>query len=397
MTSAPSRTSTAESSTARRLTSIDTLRGIVMILMALDHTRDFFGIPGISPTNLAQTTAPLFFTRWVTHICAPSFFLLTGTGAYLALGRRSLPQLSRFLLTRGVWLIVLELTVIRCLGLQFNADYHVTMLVVIWALGWAMIVLAALCRLPPAAILAVGVALIAGHNLFDGVRSAHPLWVLLHSPGFVVNRPGFVVFAAYPLVPWVGVTAVGFVLGRIYAWNPERRRAFLLRCGLALVAAFFVLRASNVYGDPSPWVRGPSPVMTLVSFFNVTKYPPSLLFLMMTLGPALLILRALDSRDPGVLRPALIFGRVPLFYFVLHLPLIHLLAVILCYVQNGAIHWMFESPDLGAYPFTPPPGWGLPLPWIYLVWVAVVVTLYPVCAWFAGVKRREASPWLSYL
>src|SRR5829696_2534685 len=160
-----------------RLTSIDTVRGIVMILMALDHVRDFFGVPGVSPTNLAQTTVPLFFTRWVTHLCAPSFFLLTGTGAYLALGRRSLPQLSRFLLSRGVWLIVLEVTVVRCIGFQFNVDYHVTMLVVIWALGWAMIALAALCRLPLPAILASGVVLIAGHNLFDTVRSTHPLWV----------------------------------------------------------------------------------------------------------------------------------------------------------------------------------------------------------------------------
>ena len=368
-----------------------------MILMALDHVRDFFGVPGVRPTNLAQTTAPLFFTRWITHLCAPTFFLLTGTGAFLALGRRTIPQLSRFLLTRGLWLVLLEVTVIRCLGFQFNVDYQVTMLVVIWALGWAMIALAALCWLPLPAILAVGVAMIAGHNLFDGVRSTHPVWVMLHSQGFVVNRPGFVVFVAYPLIPWIGVAAVGFVLGRIYTWNPERRRAFLLRCGLGLTAAFLVLRAANLYGDPAPWVHGESLSLTLISFFNVTKYPPSLLFLLMTLGPALLILRALDDRNPRSLQPALVFGQVPLFYFVLHLPLIHLLAVVLTYIQNGAVHWMFESPDLGAYPFTPPPGWGLSLPWIYLLWVAVVVMLYPVCAWFAGVKRRQAWPWLSYL
>ena len=225
-----------------RLSSIDTLRGIVMILMALDHVRDFFGVPGLSPTNLAQTTVPLFFTRWITHLCAPTFFLLTGTGAFLALGRRTIPQLSRFLLTRGLWLVLLEVTVIRA-GFQFNIDYQVTMLVVIWALGWAMIALAALCWLPLPAILAFGVAMIAGHNLLDGVRSTHPIWVMLHSQGVVVNHPGVVVFVAYPLVPWIGVTAVGFVLGRIYTWNPERRRAFLLRCGLGLTAAFLLLRA----------------------------------------------------------------------------------------------------------------------------------------------------------
>ena len=217
----------------RRLTSIDTLRGIVMILMALDHVRDFFGVPGVSPTNLAQTTVPLFLTRWITHICAPTFFLLTGTGAFLARSRKSIPELSRFLLIRGVWLILLELTVIRCLGFQFNFDYQVTLLVVIWALGWAMVVLAGLVWLPMPVVLAFGVVMIAGHNLLDGVRSAHPLWVILHSPGFVVNRPGFVVFAAYPLVPVDRVTAVGYALGQIYRWSSERRRRFLLRCGLA--------------------------------------------------------------------------------------------------------------------------------------------------------------------
>jgi uncharacterized membrane protein len=380
-----------------RLTSIDTLRGIVMILMALDHVRDFFGVPGLRPTVLAQTTVPLFFTRWITHLCAPTFFLLTGTGAYLALGRRTVPQLSRFLLTRGVWLIVLEVTVIRCLGFQFNFDYQVTMLVVIWALGWAMVTLSGLVWLPPIAILAIGAALILGHNMFDGIRSTHPLWVMLHSQGVVVNRPGFVVFVAYPLIPWIGVTAIGYALGQIYRWEPQRRLVFLRRAGFTLLLAFVVLRLFNIYGDPSPWAPQATMGMTLVSFLNVTKYPPSLLFLLMTLGPALLILRTLDGRNPPLLRPALAFGQVPLFYFTLHLPLIHLLAVVLCYVQNGAIHWMFESPDLSAYPFTPPPGWGLSLPWIYLLWVTVVVMLYPVCAWFAGVKRRQASPWLSYL
>ena len=367
-----------------------------MILMALDHVRDFFGTPGVSPTNLAQTTVPLFLTRWITHICAPTFFLLTGTGAFLSLGRKSIPELSRFLFIRGVWLIVLELTVIRCLGFQFNFDYQVTMLVVIWALGWAMIVLAALVWLPPSIILTFGVVMIAGHNLLDGIRSANPIWVMLHSPGFVVNRPGFVVFAPYTLIPWVGVTAVGYVFGSVYRWTPERRRAFLLKAGLGLAAAFVVLRAINVYGDPAPWSTQASSAMTIVSFLNVTKYPPSLLFLLMALGPALLILRALDGGTPRILAPAIVFGRVPLFYFLLHLPLIHLLAVIVCYWQNGAVYWMFQSPNLGAYPFTPPPGWGLSLPTIYLLWVLVVVMLYPACRWFASVKQRRTDPWLTY-
>ncbi|HEU4889980.1 MAG TPA: heparan-alpha-glucosaminide N-acetyltransferase domain-containing protein [Vicinamibacterales bacterium] len=380
-----------------RLTSVDTLRGIVMILMALDHVRDFFGPPGISPTNLAQTTVPLFLTRWVTHICAPTFFLLTGTGAFLALRSKSVAGLSRFLLTRGLWLIVLELTFIRCLGYQFNFDYDVTLLVVIWALGWAMVVLSALVWLPVPIVLAFGVALIAGHNLLDGVRSTNPLWVILHSQGFVVNRPGFVVFVAYPLIPWIGVTAVGYALGSVYRWDARRRQAILLKFGLALTAGFIVLRLINMYGDPAPWTHQATSALTVVSFLNVTKYPPSLLFLLMTLGPALLLLRALDRGTPPLLRPALVFGRVPLFYFVLHLTLIHLLAVILCYVQNGAVHWMFESPNLGAYPFTPPPGWGVSLPVTYLIWVLVVLMLYPVCAWFARVRERSTAWWLGYL
>ena len=392
-----SRRPSERSAATRRLTSVDTLRGIVMILMALDHVRDFFGVPGISPTNLAQTTVPLFLTRWITHICAPTFFLLTGTGAFLSLGRKSVPELSRFLFTRGVWLLVLEVTVIRCLGFQFNFDYQVTMLVVIWALGWAMIALAALVWLPVPAVLAFGVVMIAGHNLFDGVRSANPLWVILHSPGFVVNRPGFVVFAAYPLIPWVGVTAVGYALGQIYRWDADRRRTCLLRWGAGMTAGFVILRALNVYGDPAPWAAQGSTALTLVSFLNVTKYPPSLLFLLMALGPALLILREVDDDVPRLLRPALVFGRVPLLYFVLHLTLIHVLAVIVCYAQNGAVHWMFESPNLGSYPFTAPPGWGLSLPVIYMLWILVVVVLYPVCRWFASIKQRRTDAWLSYL
>ena len=366
-----------------------------MILMALDHVRDFFGIPGVNPVNLAQTTVPLFLTRFITHICAPTFFLLTGTGAWLS--RKSVPGLSRYLFTRGLWLLVLEVTVVRCLGFQFNVDYHVTGLVVLWALGWAMIVLAGLVWLPVSAILAIGVVMIAGHNLLDVVQSGHPLWIFLHSPGLLVNRPGFVVFVAYPLIPWVGVTAVGYALGQVYGWAPARRRVFLLRWGLGLIAAFVALRWLNVYGDPAPWSAQASTAMTLVSFFNTSKYPPSLLFLLMTLGPALILLWALEGDTPEPMVFATVFGRVPLFYFVLHFFLIHLLAVAVCYAMYGSAAWMFQSPDLSNYPFTPPPGWGFGLPIVYVMWVAVVIALYPVCAWFARVKQRSSSPWLSYL
>src|SRR6202521_3669604 len=258
-----------------RIESIDVVRGLIMILMALDHTRDFFNNSGLNPTDPATTTIPLFFTRWITHFCAPVFFLLTGTGAYLSLRRKSPSELSRFLLTRGIWLICLEVVVLRCFAYQFNFDYRVTMLLVLWALGWAMITLSALVRLPAFIATALGFLMIVGHNLFDSVKSASPLWAILHSPGFVVNTPEHVVFVAYPLIPWVGVSAVGYGLGQVYGWDGERRRGFLLRLGLALSLAFLVIRGLNLYGDPSRWMHQKTAVFTVLSFLNTTKYPPS--------------------------------------------------------------------------------------------------------------------------
>jgi uncharacterized membrane protein len=386
----------------RRIESIDLLRGLVMILMALDHTREYFGATAISPTDLTRATAAVFMTRWITHICAPTFFFLTGTSACLTLGRRTIPQLSRLLVTRGVWLIALELTIVRCFGYQFNVDYRVTMLVVLWALGWAMIALGLLVHLPVAAITAAGAALIALHNLLDPIRAASlgalaPLWTILHAPGVVVATPAYTVFAAYPLVPWIGVTAVGFGLGRLYTQPDDRRRNALLRLAIASIVGFIVLRWMNVYGDPSPWTAQRSPLFSVLSFLNTTKYPPSLLFLLMTLGPALLILWMADARTPSLLNPATVVGKVPLFYFVLHLTLIHLLAVAVCYARYGTAHWMFESPRLDQYPITPPPGWGYSLPIVYIVWAIVVVVLYPVCRWYARVKGRRGVWWLSYL
>jgi uncharacterized membrane protein len=391
----PAVTETATSKRVR-IESVDVVRGVIMILMALDHVRDFFGNSGLNPTNPATTTIPLFFTRWITHFCAPVFFLLTGTGAYLSLGRKSKLELSQFLFTRGIWLIFLELTVTRCLGWQFNFDYQATMLIVLWALGWAMIVLSVLVYLPASIVTTFGVVMIASHNLFDSVQSSNPLWSILHSPNFIVNHPGRVVFVGYPLIPWMGVTAAGYGLGQIYSWPSERRRAFLLPMGLVLTAAFFVLRAINVYGDPLRWTTQKSPAFTVLSFLNTTKYPPSLLYLLMTLGPALLFLWAVDAGTPQWLRPALIIGKVPMFYYLLHIPLIHLIAVALCYARYGQAHWMFESPGLGQFPITPPPGWGYSLPIVYLVWACVVLALYPLCRWFAGLKQRRNDAWLSY-
>jgi uncharacterized membrane protein len=381
-----------------RVESIDVVRGVIMILMAIDHTRDFFGVPGANPTDLASTTVPLFFTRWITHFCAPVFFLLTGTGAYLTLRKKSKGELSRFLFTRGLWLIFLELVVTRGFGWQFNFDYHVTMLFILWALGWAMIVLSVLVYLPTSVVAAFGVLMIATHNLLDSVQSSNPFWTILHSPNFIVNHPGRIVFVPYALIPWVGVTAAGYGLGQIYGsnWTPTRRKAFLLALGIGLTVGFFVLRAVNLYGDPRPWATQKSLVFTMLSFLNTTKYPPSLLFLLMTLGPALLFLWAVDAGTPRWLRPAVTIGKVPMFYYLLHIPLIHLLAIAVCYARYGQVYWMFESPTIGQFPFTPPPGWGFSLPIVYLVWACVVLMLYPLCRWFAGLKQRRNDAWLSY-
>lgn len=401
----------------RRVDSVDVVRGVVMVLMALDHARDYFGDAAASPTNLATASAGLFLTRWVTHFCAPTFFLLTGTGARLTLGRRTRAGLSRFLLTRGLWLAGLEVTVVRFLW-QFNADYRVTLLTVLWALGWSMVTLAALVWLPTGVVAALGVAAIALHNLADAVRptafgALAPLWTVLHQPGPLLVTPRATVFVAYPLVPWLGVTAVGYALGAVYAWPAARRRAFLLRTGAALTLAFVAVRALDAYGDPAPWAAQATAARTVLSFLNVTKYPPSLLFLLMTLGPALVALGLLDgvgggdgagdgggpagARLPRVLRPALVVGRVPMFYYLLHILVLHALAVAACLVRYGGVHWMFESPGVDRFPVTQPPGWPAPLPGVYLAWVATVVLAYPCCRWYAALKARRTDPWLSYL
>jgi uncharacterized membrane protein len=380
----------------QRIESIDLLRGLVMILMALDHTRDFFGVPGVNPTDPATASPALFFTRWITHICAPVFFLLTGTGASLSRARTSTAALAWYLFTRGLWLIVLELTIVRGIAYQFNFDYRVTMLLVLWALGWAMMVLAGLVFLPAPFIAVIGIVMIAGHNLLDPIPPTNPIWAILHGPGFVLQGER-TVFAAYPLVPWIGVTALGFALGSIYRWPPDRRRRLLRRAGIGCVVGFVVLRWANVYGDPVPWLTQATPGRTLMSFLNATKYPPSLLFLLMTLGPALLLLRWMDGRTPRRLRPALEYGRAPLFYFVAHFTVIHALAATVCLMRYGTARWMFESPTLGQYPFTPPPGWGYWLPIVYVVWILVVVSLYPACRAVARAKARRAHSWLSYV
>ena len=385
----------------RRLESVDVVRGLIIILMALDHTRDYFGDLAADPTNLATTTAPLFFTRWITHFCAPAFFLLTGVGAFLSLSRMTRAELSRFLLTRGIWLIVLELTVLR-FAMQFNFDYRVTIVTVLWALGCAMIVLAGLVWLPLWLIGAIGGAMVLGHNLLDGVSAASfgalaPLWTVLHAPGFLVHTERVSLIISYVLIPWVGVTALGFALGGVFRLDPVHR-AYLLRwLGWGAIAAFLLLRLANFYGDPVPWSRQPSLLWTVISFLDVSKYPPSLLFLLMTLGPVLLLLHLFDGTVPAAFRPALAIGKVPLFFFLGHFYVIHLLAVAASYLRYGEIGEMFRSPDLAHFPFSAPPGWSASLPMIYAIWAGVLFIMFPLCRWYADVKRRNAAWWLSYL
>ena len=391
----------AAASLRRRVDSIDLLRGVIMVLMALDHTRDFFGSAAASPTDMATTTPALFLTRWITHICAPVFFLLTGMGAWLVRRRRTTPELARYLATRGLWLVFLDVVLFRFL-LQFNLDYHVTILTVLWALGWSMIALGGLVFLPPRAVAALGVAMIVTHNLLDPVAprafgAFAPVWTVLHAGGVLHASPGNLWIVGYPLIPWIGVMALGYGLGPLYALEPARRRALLLRVGLALIVAFVALRAVNGYGDPSRWAAQARPVMTVLSFLNTTKYPPSLLFLLMTLGPAFLLLGLFDRGTPRALAPALTIGRVPMFYYLLHFTVIHLLATLASLVRYGAVHYMWESPTPDRYPITQPAGWPAPLPVIYLAWLTVVLLCYPACRWYAALKARRTDAWLSYL
>lgn len=390
---------------ATRLQAVDILRGLVMVLMAIDHTRDYVhsGAMAFQPEDLTQTTAAIFLTRWITHVCAPTFMFCAGIGAYFKLERDgSKAQLSRFLWTRGLWLNVLEFTVVRA-GFFFQIGLNPLFLLVFWALGWSMIALALLVHLRYRALLIFSVAMIVLHNLFDGVRAAQFgsfawLWQVLHQQGLWLTG-GPAVIVAYPLIPWIGVMALGFCFGRVYSWPAERRRTFLVRLGLALTAGFVLLRAINIYGDPRPWTPQSEPVMTVLSFLNATKYPASLVFLLMTLGPAILFLAWADrwatrkDRDPLI-----VFGRVPLFYFIVHIPLIHLIAIGLTRLEYGAAPFLWTPPPTLGTPrnlFPPDYGWDL---WVvYSVWVVVLLALYPLCRWFAELKQRKRVWWLRYL
>ena len=408
-----------------RIDSIDLLRGIVMVIMMLDHTRDFIhsGALLFDPLDLSKTTVLLFLTRWITHYCAPVFVFLAGTGAYLQFARgKSKGELSRFLITRGLWLIVLEVTVVR-FAVTYSLDPKLLFfLQVIWVIGVSMIVLAALIHLPLKVVAGFGLAMIALHNLLDrfpaepwrGPGTPVPgwgakLWMVLHQQAFFPAGPMFpspMIAVLYPLIPWIGVMAVGYAFGALYMMDKERRRKLLLYIGGACVMLFCLIRAWDVYGEPQHWHKQKSIVFTILSFINTTKYPPSLDFLLMTLGPAIIglyffepgraaIASATQSIGSWVRQFFVTFGRVPLFFYILQWFTAHTIAIVLHAAFGKPVRWLFQTPI--DWFTNPPQGNGFPLWVVYLSWIGGVLLLYPLCKWFAGVKARRKDWWLSYL
>jgi uncharacterized membrane protein len=382
--------------TARaRLDSIDLLRGLIMVLMVLDHTRDFFGISAMNPRDVHDPA--LFLTRWVTHFCAPIFIFLAGLSAFLYGTRgRTRQEVSLFLFTRGAWLVLLELTVVL-FGWTFDPAFNFFVLQVIWAIGWSMIALAGLIHLPHVALVAFALSVIAGHNLLDGIRAEQlpgfaPLWLLLHEPGFLQPAPGIKVLAVYPLVPWIAVMAAGYAFGPVMNFPERQRRRWLIGTGVSLVGVFVVLRALNVYGDPVAWQPSASWSASVLSFINCEKYPPSLLYLAMTLGPGLIALALFENVRGRLAGWLITFGAVPFFYYIVHIYLIHVVAIAAAAFAGADLAWLFQDP-IG----TKPNGYGVSLPLIYVLWFAFLLALYPLCRWFAALKQRRHDWWLSYL
>ena len=387
-----------------RLPSIDAVRGAVMIIMALDHVRDFIhrGAMQFSPTDFSKTTPEIFLTRWITHFCAPAFMFTAGLGVFFWWHqKRTRGELSGFLLTRGLWLMALELTVMR-LAYNFNFSLNEpVLLVVLWVLGACMVGMAALVWLPARVLAVASIATIVLHNCLDPIRAAQFgsfawLWNVLHQSGGL-QVGGTVVVVAYPLIPWVAVMAAGFCFAPVFLKEPEARRRILIRAGAAATVGFVVLRAINSYGDPVPWSSAKWP---LLSFLNCTKYPPSLAFLLMTLGPMLLALAFFDRFAPGSWNPLIVFGRVPLFYFILHFYAAHAAAAGLAWIRYGhaALQFIFHPvPSMGAPAKLFPPDFGYDLWAAYAVWAAIVLALYPACRWFGRIKATHRSWWLSYL
>ena len=379
-----------------RIASVDVIRGAVMVLMAIDHVRVYAGVPAGGPDPA------VFFTRWVTHFCAPAFVFLAGTSACLYAQTHS--NLVRFLLTRGAWLIFLEMTVLR-VAWTFNFEFvRYNMAGVIWVIGWCMILLALVSRLPVAVVGVLGVVIIAGHNLLDYVDGlipslgSHPLsglWKILYL-GFLagpiaVGGDGPTLWVLYSIVPWIGVMAAGYAFGRVLMLDDSKRRRACQTIGLGAIALFVFMRGFNLYGNPQPWT--PPDVL---SFLNTTKYPASLAFLLMTLGPTIALVSMLDRARGPLVRWLTVFGRVPFFFYVLHIPLIHALAMLVSLARTGAVDpWLFADHPMASPP--PPDGYTWSLPLLYAIWAIAIVVLYFTSRWFADVKARRRDWWLGYI
>ena len=391
--------------TRQRIASIDILRGIVMIIMALDHARDFYHSEAMiaDPTDLETTTPALFFTRWITHFCAPVFIFLSGVSAYLGGQYKTKAQLSSFLITRGLWLVIAEATLIS-LGWTFNPLFNFTGLQVIWAIGCSMILLGLLVRLPYRAIAVVGILLFFGHNIIDHLT--HPAKgttgdilfkiFLTGSGDLYPYAPKHFVAIFYAILPWTGTMIMGYVFGRLFTteFTAEQRNKLCLGTGFTLITLFILLRSGNFYGDNHPWSSQKTPFFSFLSFINTTKYPPSLLYLCMTLGPAIALLPVLNKLTGKAGNVIQVYGSVPFFYYICHIYLIHLICVILFFATGHN-----TSEIVGEHtPFLfRPDTFGFSLGVVYLLWLLVVILLYFPCRWYSRYKKTHKHWWLSYV
>jgi uncharacterized membrane protein len=380
-----------------RIASIDILRGIIMVVMALDHTRDYFSAYKGDPLDFDQVSVFMFFTRWITHFCAPVFVFLSGTSAYLSGRSKSKKETALWLLTRGIWLVILEVTIVR-LGWQFNIDYSLIFLQVIWAIGWSMIFLSAVVFLPLPVIAGISLIVIAGHNTLDSVHikdmsSTSILWTVLHEPGRV-NIATHTVFVLYPLVPWIAVMSIGYCFGVVLQKAYQGIMKILYQLGGSMIVAFIIIRWINVYGDPQPWHMQSTWWKTALDFIRCQKYPPSLLYLLMTLGPAIFSLPLLEKiSSTSFARIFTVYGRVPMFYYILHIYLIHTLALITGLVSGAALDLFTSNGAL----FDPSRHWGFSLPVVYAYWISTLAILYFPCRWYMRIKMQHKKWWLSYL
>lgn len=391
-----------------RIESIDILRGIVMVIMALDHVRDYFHISAntADPLDPATTTFLLFFTRWITHFCAPIFVFLSGTSIYLQSQRKTKKELSKFLITRGLWLIFVEVVIVT-FAWSFNPNYTFHFLQVIWAIGISMVLLGFLIYLPYKALLAIGLLIVFGHNLLDIPESAPGFeagfwWDLLHHGAFVpyAYAPNHSLFLVYPFVAWLGLMILGYCAGIFFTekYSFEQRKKILIRSGVGLILFFIALRFTNVYGDPHDWSRQGNFLSTVFSFLNVNKYPASLLFMCVTIGPALIVLPFLEKVQNGFSNIMKTFGRVAFFYYIAHLYLIHILATVAFFVRGHTLEDASASIQSQFPFFFIIPGEGFGLLGVYGVWILVVLILYPLCKWYDQYKTKHTEKkWLSYL